>query len=62
MILKLITVLYGPVLGFTAVSAWRAGRQFTAKANGEKKQGNETPPNTKVTPNIPKAVISVPTA
>lgn len=61
MILKLITVLYGPVLGFTAVSAWRAGCQFTAKANGEKK-GNETPPNTKVTPNIPKAVISVPTA
>ncbi len=59
------TVLCGPVLGFTAVLAWIAGRQFLVSPKQQREKKNkrqQVPPNARVTPNIPKAVVPVPTA
>lgn len=60
-----MTVLCGPVLGFTAVLAWGGrgrGRMSVScipKAKEKKKKKRQqVPPNTKVTPNVPKAVGS----
>lgn len=53
MILKLTTVLYGPVLEFTAVQAWRTGRQFLPKQMGKKKATR--PSEYKSQPKYPKS-------